>query len=181
MTISLFKKTALATALFCGLAIVSCKKNDNPTPAEIITTVQLTFTELGTTDAKIFTFEDLDGDGGTAPVIDKIVLGKDKTYDLKVEFFDKTKSPAEDITTEVAAESDVHLVTFGISGANLTFTYADKDVNDKPVGLLAVAKTGAVGTGNLNLVLHHEPTSKDDLANPGGESDVDVNFVVEIN
>lgn len=180
MTISLFKKTTLATALFCALAIFSCKKNDSPTEAEIITTVKLTFTEPGGALAKIFTFEDLDGDGGAAPVVDKIILDHDKTYEVAVEFFDKTKTPTADITTEVAAESDVHLVTFAVSGANLSFTYADKDVNDKPVGLFAVAKTGAVGTGNLNLVLHHEPTSKDDLANPGGESDVDVNFAVEI-
>ena len=174
------KKIVLFAALV-GLLFTACKKKaDDSNSQELITTVKLTFTDKTSGEIKSFQWEDLDGDGSASPVIDKIKLAENRSFDVKIEFTDKSKTPIVNTTDEVFAERDVHLVTFKLTGSTLVFAYADVDSNGKPVGLTDTATTGATSSGVLNLVLHHEPTSKDNLADPGGETDVDVTFPVDI-
>ena len=51
----------------------------------------------------------MDGTGGSSPVIDAISLEANKKYDVSVRFLNESVSPVEDITTEVAEESDEQL------------------------------------------------------------------------
>ncbi|MGM9507945.1 hypothetical protein ACS5NO_09465 [Larkinella sp. GY13] len=155
-------------------------KADEPEPAdenELITTVNLKFTESGTTTTQTFTYRDTDGDGGQAATqFDKIVLKPSKTYELAVELLDESKTPTDDISKEVAEESDEHLFVFTVSPTTLaTYTYGDKDANNLPIGLKGTFKTNAAGTGKLKVQLRHQPNAKDGTPTPGSD-DVNLDF-----
>ena len=155
-------------------------KADEPEPAdenELITTVNLKFTESGTTTTQTFTYRDTDGDGGQAATrFDKIVLKASKTYELAVELLDESKTPTDDISKEVSEESDEHLFVFTVSPTTLaTYTYGDKDANNLPIGLKGTFKTNAAGVGKLKIQLRHQPSAKDGTPTPGSD-DLNLDF-----
>ncbi|MEO1713252.1 MAG: type 1 periplasmic binding fold superfamily protein, partial [Bacteroidota bacterium] len=93
----------------------------------------------------------------------------------------------EDITREIEEEDDEHQLFYQIaSDLNLTVAYEDADGNNNPVGLLTTITTGDASTGTLTVTLRHEPAkdasgvSDGDIANAGGETDIEVIFDVEI-
>ncbi len=162
--------------------LVACKKApQEPTDNELITNVKLKFTELGTTTITTFEWKDPDGDGGAAPTkFDKISLKPNKTYGFTIELFDDSKSPATNISEEVAGEADEHLFVYTPTPASLlTFTITDKDSKNYPIGLKAEVKTTTAGTGKLKVQLRHQPGSKNGTATPGSD-DVNLDFDVEI-
>jgi hypothetical protein len=162
--------------------LVACKKDpQEPTDNELITNVKLKFTELGTTTITTFEWKDPDGDGGAAPTkFDKILLKPNKTYGFTIELFDDSKSPATNISEEVAGEADEHLFVYTPTPASLlTFTITDKDSKNYPIGLKAEVKTTTAGTGKLKVQLRHQPGSKNGTATPGSD-DVNLDFDVEI-
>ncbi|MBX2922650.1 MAG: hypothetical protein KF746_10700 [Chitinophagaceae bacterium] len=183
MKMNLFSGTAVIAG-FISLAVVSCKKesakpedNDN----EVITTVELHFTEQGTSNVKTFKWEDLDGDGGNAPVIEEITLTPDKVYDVHIKLLDKTKTPVEDVTEEVEEESQDHRFYFiPTAGSNITIDNLDNDDNDIPLGLTSTWTTAAAATGSVNVVLRHYPNGGkaegDPVNSSKSSSDVDVTF-----
>jgi hypothetical protein len=167
-------------------SVVACKDTsvDVEEENEIITTVKLNFTLGGTTQS--FVFNDPDGDGGNAPVkFENISLKANTSYTLTVELLDESKTPAENITNEVATESDEHLFVFTPSPSSLlTYTYDDKDARNFPVGLKGTVKTGAAGTGKLKVQLRHQPPVngkevKDGTPAPGSD-DVNLDFNITI-
>jgi hypothetical protein len=138
-------------------------------PQEVITSVTLTFTPVGGGTAVVVEADDPDGDGGDPPVIDDLDLAAG-AYTLAVTFENRLEDPPENITEEVADESDQHQVFFtgtGVDGpasdqpgAPLTHAYADTDANDLPVGLDNTI-TAAAGAGNLTVTLRHLPPIND--------------------
>lgn len=172
-----------------GLLIIivstqACKKTTvDAEENELITTVKLNFTEG--TNTKTFVWKDIDGEGGKNPVIDKISLKPNTSYTLKVEFLDESKTPADNITTEVNEESDEHLLIFTASPTGLaSYTYNDKDSNNLPVGLSGTLKTNVSGTGMLKVQLRHQPpingkNTKDGTATPGSD-DANVDFSLSV-
>ncbi|MFN4144548.1 MAG: hypothetical protein ACK4GN_01905 [Runella sp.] len=180
------KKSWLLLALVGGLMLGSCKK-ESPKPEdenELITTVKLTFTENGTTNAQTFTWKDLDGDGGMAPTIQAITLKSSRTYKVEVAFLDESKTPAEDITQEIKKEADEHLVVFTASPVSLfTYTATDKDSKNLPLGLIGNLTTGVTNVGTLRLQLRHQPPvngkpTKNGTPMPGSD---DVNVIFPMN
>lgn len=203
---SLLTTAALSTLV--ALATPGCddggggSENEN----EVITSVVLDFTPTGTGGGlpATFTFNDPDGDGGAAPTVDTIDLTYGVTYTATVKFENRLETPAEDITAEVADESDQHQIFFtgtGVSGpasappsAALVHTYADLDANGLPIGL-ANSFMVRGGSGNLTVTLRHMPpvndqptktaaaatTVKDSgFAILGGSTDAQVTFPVQI-
>ncbi len=169
-----------ALLLMCAsLFFTACRNDEEETVEENITTVEVHLTGPGF-DKKFF-YNDLDGDGGAAPTIDKIQMppltGSIKCH---VHVYDRSKTPNVDITEEIETESNEHLFTYAISGAKFTIANLDKDRNGKPFGLTSVWQTDQPSTGTVNIKLYHEPTNKDNSAAPGGEVDFDVTFPVEI-
>ncbi len=159
----------LATFLMAGAvtAVIGCggdngAGNDN----EVITTVTLQFTPMGSGATVTASFNDADGDGGAAPTIDPIDLVAGKTYATAVRFLNALEDPPEDITDEVRDEADEHMVFFtgtavngpasNQPGAPLTHTYADMDANGVPIGLNHSIVT-APGSGQLTVTLRHLP------------------------
>lgn len=176
--------------LFAALLFTSCKKDEDIEPTddnELITRVELKFTDVASKSTLTFTFQDKDGDPKTAPEkFDKIVLNKGVTYSVSIGVYDDTKSPIMDITEEIAEESDVHLFVYKTTpAALLTTTILDKDKNGLPVGLSASVLTqSTAGTGKLNLLLKHQPELNGVKVKTGqeagGSTDIDLSFDVEV-
>jgi hypothetical protein len=177
------KKSSILLLCFV-LGFSACKKEEEiGEENELITTIKLNFKNGN--EVKSFSYKDLDGDGGMAPVIDKISLAVNTTYDLSIEFLDESKSPVVNITEEVSGESDEHLVLFSPSSTSLgTYTYSDKDVNLLPIGLKGKYSTKSAGAGMLKVQLRHQPpingkNSKDGTSVPGSD-DINIDFVFEV-
>lgn len=182
---------SLFIILSVALSIFSCKKKEESPVAdnesELITTIRLRFSEGGT--VRTFTFRDLDGAGGNAPVVDNINLANGKTYTLELEVLDESNpNKIGNITEEIFEEGDEHQFFFtGTAATNLlTFTYSDKDVKNLPIGLKNSVVTKATGNGQLLVTLRHKPNkagvnvSNGQIANAGGETDVEVTFNVSV-
>lgn len=173
------------------IAFTGCKKKEEDpqaaNEAELITTVRMKFTEGGNT--RTFTFRDLDGAGGNAPVIDNIALVNGRTYTLDIEILNES-NPAkiEDKTAEILAEGAEHQFFFtGTAATNLlTFSYSDRDKDSRPIGLKNSVIARSTGNGQLTVTLRHKPNktatgvANGQLTNAGGETDVEVNFNVTV-
>jgi hypothetical protein len=175
--------------LMTAILFTACKKDEvQPTDDnELITRVELTFTNNATNSAVTYTFQDKDGDPKTAPEkFDKIILNKGVTYSLSIGVYDDTKSPVSNITEEIGEESDVHLFVFKTTPASLlTTTILDKDKNGLPIGLSSSVLTqSTAGTGKLNLLLKHQPELNGVKVKTGqeagGSTDIDLLFDVDV-
>ncbi|MBE7443164.1 MAG: hypothetical protein HS119_12015 [Flavobacteriales bacterium] len=180
---------SIFTILMLSLVVFSCKKDDKtPTPSnpdgntpppneeELITTIVLTFTDTtGIVAPFTVTFADPDGDGGNAPTIhEEIHLDSNKYYNVTIQFLDESKTPAEDITQEVVAEANEHLICYNLSGANLSITRTDSD-GTYELGVHSFWSTGLPSSGTVTVVLKHQPGIKDGTCAPG-DTDVEVVF-----
>ena len=167
--------------LFLALTLVTtaCKK-DEETEEELITTIVLHLVASDGSLDQEFEWNDLDGDGGTAPTIDNIRLTAGLTYTCHVEVYNRLETPEEDVTVEIMDESAEHLFVYTPSGADLTVVSTDTDSNGDVFGLMTTWTAGAASTGSINVVLKHEPDKT--ATDPGstGETDFDIVFPVEI-
>ena len=180
----------IAATLFAA----GCKKDDDdpvsPAPPaneeELITTVRLTFQSASKGEQKQFSYVDLDGDGGAAPVIEADTLSADSIYAVTIEVLNESEDPAEDITAEILAEDEAHQFFFQPSGANVAVTYADADGNGRPVGIATTWTVGAASSGTIVVTLRHEPdknapgVASGDITNAGGDTDIEVTLPVVI-
>ncbi|MDZ7846152.1 MAG: hypothetical protein U5L96_05000 [Owenweeksia sp.] len=102
------RKYILSALALSALLYSGCKEEDNtPEPVneeELITTVRLSFIPQGGGSTAVFQFVDLDGDGGSDPVITNDTLQDSTNYTLSIEFLNESVNPAEDITAEVVEE-----------------------------------------------------------------------------
>ena len=187
-------KLAVLSAMLILLAFVACKEDNPSDPGggndqELITKVILTLTENGTSNTVTATFNDPDGGGGAAPTITVLSLKAGSTYTGKIELKDESKNPVEDITEEVKEEADAHQFFYTPQGAlagRITVTVTDKDSKNLPVGLefTVAVSAGAAVTGSaansLNVALNHfEATTKTGTSR-GPETDVEINFPVNL-
>lgn len=168
-----------ATVLF----VTSCSKDDDTTMEgnenEVITKVELRFKEQGTTNELVYSWKDLDGDGGNAPVIDQIVLQPGKIYDVTVSFLDEVNG--KDITEEIIEEADEHRIYYVPSStSNIQITDLDKDKNNITLGLNSVWTTTTISKSTVRLVLRHYAQGgkiETDLINDQkSNTDVDIVF-----
>ena len=175
----------LATSFF----LTSCGDDEDPdieNEQEVITTLSYTLTPDGGGTAVVLNFTDLDGDGGNAPVITGGTLAANTTYTGSMELLNETEDPAEDVTVEIAEEDDEHQFFFSTTVAGLSVGYTDQDDDGNPIGLASSLTTGAAGTGNLTVILRHEPNkdgagvSDGDIAEAGGETDIEVTFPIDV-
>jgi len=184
----------LALGVFSMLFITSCEKDEPddpiiPNEQEVITTLNYTLTpESGT--PIILSFRDLDSDGGNEPIISDGTLASGMSYIGSMELLNELEDPAEDITLEVAEEELEHQffyeTSFPTELSDVNIAYNDLDEEGNPIGLSTVLTTGEMGSGTITVTLRHEPNkdaagvSSGDIANAGGETDIEVTFNVEI-
>lgn len=182
------KKINLTLTFLLALIVLhSCKKDPKPQDApsnelELITTVELHFEDTLNGSKSIFTFKDLDGEGGNAPsIFDTIILENNKVYNCSIKLYDETKNPKADIGEEVSEEAKAHLFVFETNNSSLIITIKDKDENNLPVGLESLWKTGLANKNIINIKLKHQPDGIKDGTPNKGETDMDLNFHIEIN
>lgn len=190
------KRLKYTTWLLAGtLVFAGCKKDkeeDPITPApvnenEVITTMIITFHDTtGGTPDKVWKFRDADGDGGNAPVITVDTLLANKVYHGSLLLLNETANPIDTSSNEVLEENTIHQFFYQVTGANLTFHYADTDDNGHPIGLETLVNVGAASTGQTKVTLIHEcqkgnpGVSDGDITNAGGSTDIEVNFSMAI-
>jgi len=176
-----------------GLALIfwaSCNKDEQvvstPDPEnEFMTTVKLIAVNANDPgDADTASWVDLDPEGSEQPDLSNATLHlkPDAAYDVQVQFWDESKTPAEDITPEIKERQNYHLICFSPDESlNLTVTKTDRDDNNPPlpVGLEDRFETGAASSGKLNVTLRHQPNVKDGTCDPGS-TDANVNFQITI-
>ncbi len=181
----------LAFILCTAVLISSCSNDDdNPPPVneeEVITTLTATLTPVGGGTEITLQTRDLDGDGPNAPVITVSgPLAAGTTYNGSLEILNETETPAEPINPEIQGEDDEHQFFFQATNSIATFTYVDFDGDGNPLGLEFTLTTGAAGSGNITITLRHEPmkdaagVSDGDIANAGGETDIEGTFPVTV-
>jgi hypothetical protein len=183
-----FLKYPLLAMVF-SLFIIAC--SDDPEPVneeELITTLRMTFSSDGNPDI-VFQFQDLDGDGGDAPIFTTNPLASNTDYQVIIELLNEAESPVEIITEEVEEEGADHQFYFvqNPTGLFSQMNYADLDTNGMPVGLLNNFTTGNTNNGTLMVVLRHLPDKSASYqageqipSTAGGETDIQVTFDVVI-
>lgn len=179
------KSNQILPILFACALLGCSKKEENPAPNEeneLITTVILHVTPPGGTMVNA-QWKDLTPDEPSGRTIDTLRLADSTTYSGYIELFDDSKSPADNITTEVKTEATDHLFVYKtiapLTTDQLSVTRTDKDANNREVGLTFSLKTGATGMGSLQVILRHQPGVKDGTEAPG-DSDVDITIPVKI-
>jgi hypothetical protein len=179
-------KTYLAI-LVVTVLLTACDPSNPPNPnaQEVITSLQITCTSP--TDTTTFGYSDPDGNGGNPPTITQANFTVSNVYSVNLELLDETKNPVDTVTNEILAEATEHQFFFTISGANMSSSYGDLDVNGNPIGLVGSFNTFNGSTGTMKITLRHQPNktaanvSAGDITNAGGETDVEVIFPVVIN
>lgn len=177
-------------------AILTVSACDDPTSPianeeELITDVTITLTPSGGGQAIVSTIADADAGGPNPPSAQTapIALSAGVTYQGTIEFFDRS-DPAdpENITLEVAEESDEHRVFYNVSGlpgVSVPVGSLDTDGNGAPLGLtfqVVVTSGASASTGAIQVVLsHYDDAPKGDGLTPSDETDVDISFVVSVN
>jgi hypothetical protein len=170
------------------LTLISCDPDD-PDPVneeEVITTLTYTLQPTAGGSPVVFSFRDIDGDGGLDPMISAGSLAANTEYNGSVTLLNETEDPAEDITEEVREEDDEHQLFYVISGANANIIYLDQDGDGNPLGLMTRLTTGEASTGTITVILRHEPDKSVLGADPndpvlaGGETDIEVTFNLDI-
>jgi len=181
----------LVLGVLSVLFITSCKKDEPedpiiPNEEEVITTLNFTLTPDGGGTPVVFTFQDLDGDGGNSPTITGGTLDTNATYTGSLELLNELESPAGDITEEVQEEAEEHQFFFQTSASGINIAYDDMDVNSNPIGISTIVTTNGASTGTITVTLRHKPNkdasgvSTGDITNAGGETDIEVIFNVEV-
>ena len=176
----------MTMVLSIALFFTSCDKDDPviPNEEELITTLNLYLTPVDNGEMVTLSFQDLDGDGGNAPIVTSGTLIADVQYSGRMELLNESESPVEDITEEIEEEDDEHQFFFQSTISDLSFTYEDEDDNGNPVGLSTTLSTGMAGSGNITITLVHEPAknaagvSGGDITNAEGEIDIEVTFPI---
>jgi len=138
-------------------------------------------------DTVILSFHDLDGDGGAPPIITSGVLSANTSYIGLLQLFNETVSPIIDIGAEIGEEAVDHQFFYLLeSNPDATVSYTDFDSNGDPLGLQTIFSSASASTGQLTIVLRHEPdktapgVSEGDIENAGGETDIQVSFQISI-
>lgn len=175
---------ALLFLLWTVVATTGCKPDDpvDPNEEEVITKVQLTFTD-STNGSNTFDaiYSDPDGDGGNAPVrFDTIRLDSGTTYSMLISLYDESDpGNVVDITDEVEAEASEHLFCYTVSGVNVTVVRTDSD-GTFPIGIRTNWRAAMPSTGSVRVELRHQPDgTKDGTCTPGA-TDVQLDFVLEV-
>jgi len=183
------KTIHITLSILCATFIFSCKDKEAPlipNEEELITTLSYTLTNDSTSATSVFTFTDLDGDGGNSPVLVLDSLESNSSYSGQIGLLNETEDPAENILLEVLEEELDHQFFYSTTASEVNIDYTDFDANGNPIGASTKLITGSVGSGSLIITLRHQPdksatgVSDGDITNAGGESDIEVTFPVVI-
>jgi hypothetical protein len=178
------------TAIVLSLIFDGCSKDEKtvspPLPGnEFLTTVRLVATNVNDpSDVVTASVTDTTLIAHPADSINNpnMALKANASYTVSVLFLDETQKPVGNVTDDIYARRNYHLICFDVAPSlNLTVTRTDKDTNTPAleIGLQDKFVTGAAGNGVLNVQLRHQPNAKNGSCEPGS-TDADVDFKVTI-
>lgn len=183
INLSLFLVGVLSSFFLC-----SCDPQDPP-PAneeELITSLIYTLVSVNTKDTVVFSFRDLDGDGGASPVIVNGKLKQNTNYSGTVLLLNESKSPVVDINSEILNEATEHQFFYQAASVDCHFAYTDSDSNGNPIGIQTLLQARAASKGKMTITLRHLPNKfgnnvvNGDITNAAGETDIEISFDVQI-
>jgi hypothetical protein len=182
------KKTVFLSAfaaLFLALFFAACKPDEpvDPNEEELITKVQLTFTDSATgASVSEVVYSDPDGDGGNAAVrFDSISLDSGMTYNVAISLFDESDGGnIVNITNEVLEEAQDHLFCYTPTNAYVSIVKTDSD-GTFPVGITTRWSVGNPGAGTLRVELKHQPDGTKNGTCTPGSTDVQLDFQIRVN
>jgi hypothetical protein len=174
--------------ILVAIGFAACQKDDPiiPNEEEVITTLIYTLSPNNGGNDIVLSFQDLDGDGGDAPLITNGTLTANTSYTGRLTLLNEQVSPAENITAEIEEENEDHQFFYSSTLNTLNISYADMDALGYPVGLLTTLNAGNPGAGTLTIILRHEPdktganVADGAIGNAGGETDIEVNFQINV-
>jgi len=186
----------LSMVAIASLITYSCSDDDdNPVPVveeELITTMTITLTEVGTNNMVTLTTRDLDGpDGPNAPMLTVSgSLSANTNYTGSIGLLNESEAEPEDVREEdIEPEADEHQIFYEVaSSLNGTTMTTDTEADyppltgTNPVGLEFTLETGNASTGSFTVTLRHEPKKPNDgtLADAGGSTDIAASFDLTI-
>ncbi|MBL7820139.1 MAG: type 1 periplasmic binding fold superfamily protein [Saprospiraceae bacterium] len=171
--------------LFGAIASLLSCADDTPivNESELITSMYMVMETPNGSDSVVFSFKDLDGDGGNPPVIFAPKLKSNTLYQTSLRLLNESVSPPIEITDEIVSEGTDHQFFYTPSGqANLQISYLDFDSLGYPIGTKTNILTGNAGSGLLKISLKHLPEKKasgvqnGNITNSGGETDIELTF-----
>lgn len=174
---------------FLVISGTGCELKDPeiPNEEELITSLKYILTPVNGGPDRTLSFQDLDGDGGSAPVIHADKLSTNTSYFGSLEISNEQESPSVNISQEIEAEGDAHQFFFQTFGdLSVVVQYDDKDNQSNPIGLKNRLITHAASSGKLTITLRHEPdktaagVAQGHITNAGGETDLEITFDVEV-
>ncbi len=171
-----------ASSLYALGSLSSCKDDHNHDDGEVITTVKLICQDSANTTLPVreFRFDDPDGPGGNNPTrLDTIYLDSGRTTLVSLRFEDASSGSVKDITTEIRAEGNEHLICVNPSGISLQVTASDSD-GKYPIGLESRWKSSGKGSGTVKIVLKHQPGGVKNGSCDPGDTDAEVIFPIVI-
>lgn len=176
-------------AIFCLTLITSCNDDDdNPEPVnevELITNVTLTFTNTANAgDVVIMSNVAPDGQEGafTNSVNGTFTAGQSYSLDLEITNESDPADVDDVLNDDVIPEGDEHFFKYNNTlGMGMIRDASDlAGASGSSLGVSTTWTTGAAGTGNLQIILVHEPDSVDDSnqfgSTTGGEEDFNITF-----
>lgn len=171
----------LGTIIAVTLSACKTDKDDVKKPSdeneeELITTVEVHFTERGNASNHFHSkWVDTDGDGGINPIIDTILLDTNKIYDVYLEVLNESVTPTVNITEEIEAEDDEHIFCFHTTDANIVINRTDSDGTFE-VGLKSewITNLNSIQS-DVTIQLKHQPGIKNGTCDVG-ETDIEIIF-----
>ncbi|MBK7373035.1 MAG: type 1 periplasmic binding fold superfamily protein [Saprospiraceae bacterium] len=176
-------------SLFIIVINFGCKKLDPiiPNEEEVITTLRYTLVPMTGDDPVILEFKDIDGDGGNPPVYTEGNLTPNTTYLGSLVLLNEQEYPSANITEEIESEEQAHQFFYAASTSlKIAVTYADADINGRPIGIVTKLETGDPSSGRLKITLRHGPNKSAPGAlngiidNAGGDTDIEIEFNVHV-
>lgn len=176
------------TGLMAVFNLNSCDHADHPDhnhENELITTIHLHLKQDSTGTESHIAWRDITPFDQNERTIDTIMLDTSVSYTGRIELLDESKSPAVDVTNEIEKEKDEHLFIYRqnpLESTSPKFDAVRTDTDSKgfPVGLTFRLTTKNIsGNSGLNIVLKHQPGTKNGTDGPG-DVDMDILFPVKI-
>ena len=176
-------------AIFCITLITSCNNDDdNPDPVnevELITNVTLTFTN-NANSADVVVMKNIAPDGQegafTNTVNGTFTAGQSYSLDLEITNESDPSDVDDILNDDIIPEGDEHFFKYNNSlGMGMIRDASDlAGANGTRLGVSTTWTTAAAGSGNLQIILVHEPDSADDSnqfgSTTGGEEDINITF-----
>ncbi len=164
--------------------LTACEDHDDDDhkhdESESISKVSLTLIDSTLKDTIHVFWSDADGSGGANPILpDTIELKLNGDYLTSITFEGQVDGHTHDITEEIKAEGNDHLLCFAPmhlpNVIALEITRLDLDSKGLEIGLKSIWKNRAQINGDVQIQLKHQPGIKNGTCDIG-ETDVELLF-----